>query len=97
MKHHYRNYLKRLNFNSLQKQNLILKVITNNTIFNLKKRTHYAKLRHAYGKNSSITLIRNNCNYTARNRGVLSDYAVSRLQFKKMAATGLIPGALKAS
>jgi ribosomal protein S14 len=97
MKHHYRNYLKRLNFNSFEKQNLILKIIINNKILNLKQRTHYAKIRHGYGKNSSLTLIRNNCNHTARNRGVLSHYALSRLKFKTMAATGLIPGASKAS
>lgn len=97
MKHHYRNHLKRLNYNQLEKQNLILKIISNNKILPMKKRNKYAKLRHEYGKNSSITLVRNNCNFTARNRGILSDYALSRLQFKKLCSAGLIPGTSKAT
>jgi len=92
-----RNYLKRLNFKNLEKQNLILKIINNNKILSLETRTEYSKIRHKYGKNSSITLIRNNCIKTGRNRGVLSNYGLSRLEFKKQSTKGLLPGIKKSS
>jgi len=92
-----RNYLKRLNFKKLEKQNLILKIINNNKILSLERRTKYSKIRHIYGKNSSITLIRNNCIKTGRNRGVLSNYGLSRLEFKKQSSKGLLPGIKKSS
>lgn len=92
-----RNYLKRLNFKKLEKQNLIFKIINNNKILSLETRTEYSKIRHIYGKNSSITLIRNNCIKTGRNRGVLSNYALSRLEFKKQSTKGLLPGIRKSS
>tara|TARA_B110000091_G_scaffold81860_1_gene90183 strand:+ start:278 stop:562 length:285 start_codon:yes stop_codon:yes gene_type:complete len=92
-----RNYLKRLNFKKLEKQNLILKIINNNKIISLEKRTEYSKIRHIYGKNSSITLIRNNCIKTGRNTGTISNYALSRLEFKKQSTKGLLPGIRKSS
>ena len=48
-------------------------------------------------KNSSPTRLRNRCQLTGRARGVLSKFMLSRLCFREMANSGLIPGVYKAS
>jgi ribosomal protein S14 len=87
-----KNALKRSNFKHFEKQNLILKLISNNKLIHKKITTKFAILRHRYSKNSSISLVRNNCNYTYRNAGIINQYQISRLQFKTHAADGFIPG-----
>lgn len=44
------------------------------------------------GKNIKRTQIRNRCILTGRQRGILSDYGISRLVFRKEAEKGNIPG-----
>lgn len=48
-------------------------------------------------KNSSPTRLRNRCQITGRARGNLSKFKLSRLCFREMANSGLIPGVVKAS
>lgn len=50
-----------------------------------------------YKKESSISLIKNICIFTARYRGVLSFYKLSRLKLKEFGNMGLIPGLRKSS
>jgi small subunit ribosomal protein S14 len=48
-------------------------------------------------KNSSPVRLRSRCQLTGRSRGVLKKYQLSRLCFREMANSGLIPGVFKAS
>ncbi|MBI3508771.1 MAG: 30S ribosomal protein S14 [Chlamydiia bacterium] len=48
-------------------------------------------------KNSSVTRLRNRCQFTGRSRGFLRKFKLSRLCFREMASQGLIPGIVKAS
>ncbi|MES2345216.1 MAG: 30S ribosomal protein S14 [Chlamydiota bacterium] len=48
-------------------------------------------------KNSSPVRLRNRCQITGRSRGFLRKFKLSRLCFREMANSGLIPGIVKAS
>jgi small subunit ribosomal protein S14 len=48
-------------------------------------------------KNSSPVRLRNRCQLTGRSRGFLRKFKLSRLCFREMANSGLIPGIVKAS
>ncbi|MBI5346204.1 MAG: 30S ribosomal protein S14 [Chlamydiae bacterium] len=48
-------------------------------------------------KNASKIRLRNRCRMTGRCRGYLRKFQVSRLCFREMANSGLIPGIMKAS
>lgn len=51
----------------------------------------------AMPRTSSATRIRNRCAITGRSRGIYRKFNVSRLIFREMASSGLIPGVRKAS
>ncbi len=48
-------------------------------------------------KNSSPVRYRNRCQLTGRPRGYMRQFGISRIDFRQMAANGLIPGIKKAS
>jgi small subunit ribosomal protein S14 len=48
-------------------------------------------------KNSSPVRLRSRCQITGRSRGCLQKFKLSRLCFREMANSGLIPGIYKAS
>lgn len=48
-------------------------------------------------RNSSPVRLRNRCQLTGRARGFLRKFKLSRLCFREMANTGMIPGITKAS
>jgi small subunit ribosomal protein S14 len=48
-------------------------------------------------KNSSPVRLRNRCQMTGRSRGFLRKFKLSRLCFREMANSGMIPGVVKAS
>jgi small subunit ribosomal protein S14 len=48
-------------------------------------------------RNSSPVRLRSRCQFTGRSRGVLKKFKRSRLCFREMANSGLIPGVIKAS
>jgi small subunit ribosomal protein S14 len=48
-------------------------------------------------RNSSPVRLRNRCKLTGRARGYLRKFGLSRLCFREMANSGLIPGVVKAS
>ncbi len=48
-------------------------------------------------KNSSPVRLRNRCQMTGRARGFLRKFKLSRLCFREMANSGLIPGVVKSS
>jgi small subunit ribosomal protein S14 len=48
-------------------------------------------------KNSNPNRLRNRCQLTGRPRGFMRQFGLSRITFREMASTGLIPGVKKAS
>lgn len=48
-------------------------------------------------KNSSPIRLRNRCKLTGRPRGYMRQFGISRITFREMASSGLIPGVKKAS
>ena len=48
-------------------------------------------------KNSSYIRLHNRCSLTGRPKGYMRAVGLSRIQFREMAANGLIPGVKKAS
>lgn len=48
-------------------------------------------------RNSSKVRLRNRCQMTGRARGYLRKFQLSRLCFRELASSGLIPGIVKAS
>ncbi len=48
-------------------------------------------------KNSSPVRLHNRCSLTGRPKGYMRQFGVSRITFRQMASSGLIPGVKKAS
>jgi small subunit ribosomal protein S14 len=48
-------------------------------------------------RNSNPNRLRNRCKITGRPRGYMRQFGVSRITFREMASSGLIPGIKKAS
>lgn len=48
-------------------------------------------------RNSSRIRLRNRCKLTGRSRGYLRKFGISRLCFRELASTGMIPGVTKSS
>ena len=61
-----------------------------------KKEGNYEAL-HALPKNSSKVRLHNRCSQTGRPKGFMRQFGISRVTFREMALSGLIPGVKKAS
>jgi len=48
-------------------------------------------------KNSNPIRLHNRCKITGRPKGYIRQFGISRIQFREMASSGLIPGIKKAS
>ncbi len=48
-------------------------------------------------RNSNPNRLRNRCKLTGRPRGYMRQFGISRITFREMASSGLIPGIKKAS
>ncbi len=48
-------------------------------------------------KNSNPTRMHNRCKITGRPKGYMRQFGISRITFREMASSGLIPGVKKAS
>lgn len=48
-------------------------------------------------KNASYIRLHNRCKITGRPKGYMRQFGLSRIQFREMASSGLIPGVKKAS
>jgi len=48
-------------------------------------------------RNASYIRLHNRCKITGRPKGYMRQFGISRIQFREMAASGLIPGVKKAS
>ena len=90
-----RNITKRVNFKKFEKENRVYKILSNNTLLKKKERTIHARFRHRLGKRSAISIVRNTCLETYRNRGLVSKYKVSRFKFKDYMDAGYLTGIRK--
>ena len=62
----------------------------------LKKEGDYEALQ-AIPRNASPVRLHNRCSMTGRPKGYMSQFGISRIQFRELASKGLIPGVKKAS
>ena len=62
----------------------------------LKKAGNYLELQKL-PKNSSPVRLHNRCQITGRPKGYMRQFGISRINFREMALSGLIPGVKKAS
>lgn len=62
----------------------------------LKKEGNYEEL-HKLPKNSSKVRLHNRCSQSGRPKGYMRQFGISRIAFREMASSGLIPGIKKAS
>ena len=56
-----------------------------------------AQKLQAIPKNANPIRLHNRCKLTGRPRGYMRQFGLSRIQFREMASSGLIPGVKKAS
>jgi len=56
-----------------------------------------AQKLQAIPKNANPIRLHNRCKLTGRPRGYMRQFGISRIQFREMASSGLIPGVKKAS
>ena len=90
-----KNINQRYLFKDFEKKRLIIKIISNN--FNFKKAIRW-KIEQKwfnFNKNSSLTRIKNICILTGRSKSVYRFFKISRLQLRKLASIGLLPGIFK--
>ncbi len=52
---------------------------------------------HKLPKNSSSVRLHNRCSQSGRPKGYMRQFGISRIAFREMASSGLIPGIKKAS
>lgn len=52
---------------------------------------------HLLPRNSSPTRLKNRCGVTGRPRGYMRQFGISRIEFRKQASKGNIPGITKSS
>ena len=62
----------------------------------LKKAGDYEGL-HAIPRNASPVRLHNRCKMSGRPKGYMRQFGISRIDFREMASSGLIPGVKKAS
>nr|ABX45174.1 ribosomal protein S14 [Heterostelium pallidum] len=79
-------------------QNLnIYKMLRSNSSLSNKERIFYGDELAKLSKISSICKVKNRCIITGRARGIVSEYRISRLQFREFVKLGLITGIRKLS
>lgn len=82
-----KDYNKRKSFKEKQFYIYKLKSLINNNILPLKTRLKIRKLLHVYVNKNNLyqTQIINKCLITGRTRGIIRDFKISRIVFKKLA------------
>ena len=96
MKKEIKNNMKqRLHFKQFEKQRLVLKALTQNLRITTKTRWKLQTMFLQIPQKSSITRIKNKCIITGRSRSIYKFFKLSRLQLRKYALNGLLPGVIK--
>lgn len=92
-----KNIKQRYLFQQNEKQRLILKAVAQNLKFENQIRWKIQKKLIKFSNNSSVTRIKNRCIITGRSRSVYRLFKVSRIQLRKLASEGSLPGIAKYS
>lgn len=92
-----KNITQRYLFQQNEKQRLILKAITQNLILENTLRWKTQKKLLQSPNTGSVTRIKNRCIITGRARSVYRFFKLSRIQLRKLASEGFLPGLSKYS
>lgn len=92
-----RNKKRERMFKQLQAKRAELKKAVSNTDLPLDERLAAQAILTKLPRNSSPVRLRNRCSQTGRPRGYLGFFGVSRIVFRELASSGLLPGVKKAS
>jgi small subunit ribosomal protein S14 len=91
----YKDFNLRKSYYKLETTRILLKALAFNSILPMSVRQSIFEILH--NLSSKSTRIRNRCLYTGRGRGILSEFRMSRIQFRRLADSGLIAGIRRAS
>ncbi len=92
-----KNIKQRLQFLENEKKRIILKAITQNLLINKQNRWKTQQQFFEITQESSLTRIKNRCIMTGRSRSIYRFFKLSRLQLRKWASYGFLPGVSKHS
>ena len=92
-----KNIKQRYLFKFFEKKRLIYKIITKNLYLTKKVRIGAQQKWFFFQKNSSLTRIKNLCILTGRSKSVYRLFKISRIQLRKLASNGCLPGISKYS
>lgn len=92
-----KNIKQRYLFKDLEKRRLILKIISKNLNIQQDLRWKLQQKWFFFNQNSSITRIKNICVLTGRSKSVYRLFKISRIQLRKLASEGFLPGVSKYS
>ena len=92
-----KNIKQRYLFKNLEKKRLIYKIISKNTFLEKKIRLNAQQKWFFFNQNSSLTRIKNICVLTGRTRSIYRLFKISRVQLRKLASEGALPGISKFS
>lgn len=92
-----RNKKRERMFKRLQEKRTELKKHVSDTNLSLEERLSAQAKLTKLPKNSSPVRLRKRCSQTGRPRGYLGFFGVSRIVFRELASSGLLPGVRKAS
>jgi small subunit ribosomal protein S14 len=92
-----KNIKQRYLFKDFEKKRLILKIILKNLNIQPLLRFKLQQKWFFFNQNSSITRIKNICILTGRSRSIYRLFKISRIQLRKLASKGFLPGVSKYS
>lgn len=92
-----KNIRQRYLFQDLEKNRLAIKILSKNLFISKDIRMNIQEDLDNFKQNSSLTRIKNICVLTGRSRSVYRFFKISRLQLRKLASTGYLPGVSKFS
>lgn len=92
-----KNINQRYCFKNHENLRLILKTLTQNTRITSNRRWKLQTLFLSLPLKSSLTQIKNRCIFSGRSRGIFRFFKMSRLNFRRLASSGMLPGIKKYS
>lgn len=92
-----KNIKQRYLFKNFEKNRLIYKIISKNLFLEKKIRLKAQQKWFFFNQNSSLTRIKNICILTGRTRSIYRFFKISRIQLRKLASNGYLPGVSKYS
>lgn len=92
-----KNIKQRYFYQNFEKKRIILKIISKNLFIKNNLRWKTQQKWFFFNNNSSITRIKNLCVLTGRSRSIYRFFKISRIQLRKFASEGYLPGFSKYS